>query len=1041
MPRLPALGLLFFVSGFSALLLETIWARLLSFHFGHTVAAAGAAATSTLAGLAVGSRWGGRLADRLRRPLAAYALLEILIALWAIASPFWIRGIVRLDAWVPEALRGAGGSLPLLATAAASLLLPAAILMGATTPLVVRAAGVRERAPIGPARAASAGPALGRLYGWNTLGGAAGAAGAVLFLLPAAGLRGALHVAAGLGILVAAGAFLLARGREPAPERSPGPAGSEPVDDSEAQPGKAERGGRIPRSGVLLALFGAGLLGSAGQITTTRLIVLLFGSSAQAFGVALAAHLAGLAAGSAWCARRLAAGRDPVALAAGSALGAAGFALLSLPLWHLAPLWLPLAHVRAGADLTSSLFLQVLLSLASSLPAAAALGSMLPALAAQLRGGRDRFGRDAGDAYSIDTWGSVAGALLVPSLLLPALGAQGVLRGSAILAAILAGGLLAVGARTPRRGRALLAPVAAAAVAAAALALPRWDPVRMTSGPVLYARSYAAGGAAGFGEVERAIRRRGPLRFHEEGAEATVTVREAAGGTLSLQINGKTDASTGGDLPTQVLAGQLPALLHPGPRSALVIGLASGVTAGSIATHPVGSLDVVEISPAVTLAARLFSGAAREILDDPRTALILGDGRALLARSEGRYDLIASQPTNPWIAGVTNLFTREFFDLARSRLAPGGVLAVWVQAYAMHPGDFRGVAGTFLDAFPGAVLWEESAAGGDYFLLGCREGVWPDPGTLAARMAACAECRFDLRRAGVEEVADLLARFVAGPGGLARLARGAVPITDDNLRLEYSGPAALWTGPEADLLREVERVRESPFDVLGRPDFPGAEEVRRRMGEIERIRGERIRLALSLRRADLEALAVPAVAAALQAVRAGRPDTAIPLLREGLREATGSASIPLLLGWMLLDRGESEEAGAVFTLALARDPDSAEAFTGIGLAAWRRGDRGLAEVSFRRARELDPGDSGAANNLASVLLAAGRYAEALEILDALLAREPRHVPARINRGVALARTGRFEDAERDYRVALEQDPSNEDAGYNLKRLRERTGAR
>ena len=162
-------------------------------------------------------------------------------------------------------------------------------------------------------------------------------------------------------------------------------------------------------------------------------------------------------------------------------------------------------------------------------------------------------------------------------------------------------------------------------------------------------------------QVEEAMRRRGRLRFLEEGPEATVTVREGALGVLSLQINGKTDASSGGDLSTQILAGRLPALLHPAPLRALVIGLASGTTAGTLATEPLERLDCVEISPAVARAAPLFSAWNGGVLSDPRFHLRLGDGRAYLQGTSARYDLITSQPTNPWIAGVTNLFTQEFF--------------------------------------------------------------------------------------------------------------------------------------------------------------------------------------------------------------------------------------------------------------------------------------------------------------------------------------------------------------------------------------------
>jgi spermidine synthase len=530
------------------------------------------------------------------------------------------------------------------------------------------------------------------------------------------------------------------------------------------------------------------------------------------------------------------------------------------------------------------------------------------------------------------------------------------------------------------------------------------------------------------------MRRRGALRFLEEGPEGTVTVREGAGGVLSLQINGKTDASTGGDLPTQLLAGSLPAVLHARPRTALVIGLASGTTAGVLAGGPSRRVDCVEISPAVTRAAAFFASVNGGVLKDPRFHLARGDGRAYLQRIATRYDLIVSQPTNPWIAGVTNLFTREFFDLARQRLAPGGLLTVWIQGYRIDLADFRSAVATFLQVFPEAQLWEESAAGGDYFLVGRKGGAWP--GFEALQEGIEGE-QAALSRAGIRDPADLLARFVAGPAGLRLLARGAPIISDDNLRLEFSAPRALWSDRMPELIARLEEIHESAAAAFPPPATPEGDRLRNRLEEEQSRRASRIRLALSLRQSDYEILGSPEISAAAALIRSGRADAALPLLQKARRQAPRAPSLALLEGWIQLSRGELAEAGRAFHEAADLDRSSAEALNGAGLVAWRRGDLERAAALFRASAGLAPEDPEAPNNLASVLLSQGKEAPALAILDRVVTDHPRYVPAIINRGVARARSGRLREAEADYRRALGLEPSNPDAAYNLQRLRAR----
>ncbi len=234
---------------------------------------------------------------------------------------------------------------------------------------------------------------------------------------------------------------------------------------------------------------------------------------------------------------------------------------------------------------------------------------------------------------------------------------------------------------------------------------------------------------------EDVLNRCGQILYHKEGIAATVTVRKQ-GSELFLQANGKTEASTGPDMRTQKLLAHVPMMLHPDPKSVIVIGLASGVTVGSAATYPVERIDCVEIAPAMVEVARtFFADANGHVLDDPRVSVILEDGRNHIAFTDRTYDVIISEPPNPWISGVSNLFTREFFELSKARTNPGGVVGVWFQAYNMSPDEFRMIARTFADVFEHASLWELDPSV-DYMFVGTVGGApTAEYATAAARLA------------------------------------------------------------------------------------------------------------------------------------------------------------------------------------------------------------------------------------------------------------------------------------------------------------------
>ena len=351
--------------------------------------------------------------------------------------------------------------------------------------------------------------------------------------------------------------------------------------------------------------------------------------------------------------------------------------------------------------------------------------------------------------YGVNTLAGVAGSALTGLWLLPALGVQGVVTGGALVAA--AGASL-----LQRRPWWLLA------VLAVVLVQPGWEGKLFAVG--VYNRVSDLGDRSRDG-VRSFATEGWELVSYRDGRTGAVAVgRSLATGNTWLSINGKVDASTGDDMPTQVLSGQVPVRMHPAPQRVLVVGLASGVTAGAVLDEGVAELDVAELEQEVVVASHHFDHVNGRPLADPRTRLLVQDARAVLARSGRPYDVIISEPSNPWITGVSNLFTLEYWLLGRDALDPDdGVFCQWIQLYGLASQDFRSVVATFTQVFPQAWLFEP-LEGGDVLLVG------------------------SLGHAALD---GLPIPPVLGPAGLARLGRGAELNTDEHPWVELRAPRSL----------------------------------------------------------------------------------------------------------------------------------------------------------------------------------------------------------------------------------------------------------
>jgi spermidine synthase len=798
------LFLCFFLSGASGLVYEVVWLRWLVHLFGATSLAVSTVLTAFMAGLAFGSSVGGHRARRIRRPLFVYGLLELAIGAYALLLP------VALQAVVPT-LRVVGAdeassflllSLARFALATLVLTVPTAC-MGATLPVLVQFAVPRLRSLAGPS---------GALYAVNTAGAVVGTGAAGLVLLPAVGAAATNWLAVGLNLAVGLAALAVSRRveRDPAPAPTPGMA---PAAVEGLPPGVAAVG----VAACIAALAGA--LALVAEVVWTRALALILGSSVYAFTVMLVTFLVGLAVGSAVCARRVERLRAPgVALAALFLL--AGLATLAglVALAELPYLFLRLFGWTEGRH-GLMLGLQFVVSAALVLAPAACSGAVFP-LCVRLAGGpATGAGRTVGTLYAANTVGAIVGSFAGGFVLLPTLGIRGTLLTVTLLELAVAAAVAAILALpTHRRGAVAVGALAVSLAVVAPVATPAWDAAVMMSGVAVYAPRVHGLTRRQFDERSKQAR----LLLYEEGLTTTVSVEESRGGVF-LRVNGKVDASTGVDMPTQVLAGHLPILVHPKPREALVIGLGSGVSVGSILRHPLDRVTVVELERAVITASRFFEHVNGRPLGDPRARLVVNDARNFLLLGRTRFDVIVSEPSNPWVTGASSLFTRDFFTLARDRLRPGGVFGQWLQLYSLSPELLRTVIATFQSVFPHTLVFQTVHE--DTLLIGSATPLSLDLASIEQRMAVPAVAT-DLARVGIRDSAELLGWLALDTSDVPRFARGAEINTDDNARLEFAAPRALYEDSVPENLQRLTDAFGATGDVLPRlaaaapPGFP-----------------------------------------------------------------------------------------------------------------------------------------------------------------------------------------------------------------------------
>jgi len=745
-------GILAFFSGMAALIYQTLWVKQLSLVVGVEVYAVTTGVAAFFVGLALGSFWFGHISERMAKPALLLAGLEGAIALLGPLATFFLSHSAALFVRLHGAVGFFAWALPFL------LVGVPAVLMGGTLPALLRATAPDD---------SRLGMACGSLYAANTAGAIGGVLVAVFLCIPAFGVIGAGLAAAVLNLLVVSIALFCSSDIK----------ASQPHLQSASEPLSS-----MARTVVILyGLAGGVALGY--EVVWSQAIVQFLSTRTYAFAIMLATYLLGLSLGAALYARIADRIKNP-GQSFGLLIAAAG--ICSLLLFALVGNWLDQWQYGAAElayQVTDNRLVLVCARFTAAalvliLPPTLFLGAAFPA-AVRLIARSRLIGADFGMVAAWNTAGGVGGTLITGFVLVPALG---LIRTLSLLAlAVVLIGAAAVVYRS--------ATVRSYSVAGGLLAI------------VILLAAFTPTDKLG---RMLAQDRGGRLIFYDESAEGTVAVLEQKSTNRTfrrLYIQGV--SNSGDTLPSQRymrLQGLLPLIIHNGtPRSALVIGLGTGITAGSLLNYPLVHRECAELVPAAVKAAALFNGN----LDSPadsRLALHIGDGRHYLLATKQRFDLITLEPPPPSARGVVNLYSTDFYELARSRLAPGGILAQWWPITTQNEEDSQAMMQSILDVFPYVTVWTTDIY--EMMVLGSMQPMELDAEQIKTRFEFPG-VKKALTEVGISNPSELLATFVMGRDGLENFAGTAKPVTDNRPRIEY----APWVRPH-EIRRILPRLLE-----------------------------------------------------------------------------------------------------------------------------------------------------------------------------------------------------------------------------------------
>ena len=789
---LPLLLLLFVGSGCAALIYEIVWFQLIELVIGSSAVSLGVLLGTFMGGMCLGSLYLSRFVSPERHPLRVYALLEAGIGILGLL----VLGAVLLmgSIYTATSMGGLAGIL-WRGLLCAVCLLPPTLLMGATLPAISRWV---ETTPEGVSW-------IGLLYGSNIAGSVFGSLLAGFYLLRVHDMVAATAVAVAINLGVAVVAVALAQR-----------AGHHPI----VRETEVEEDATNGRRTVYVAIGLSGLSALGAEVVWTRLLSLMLGASVYTFSIILAVFLIGLGFGSA-AGSVLSRARSPRAALGWSQLlltvGIAWAAYMmarALPYWPVNPMLSPSPWITFQLDL--------LRSLVAVFPAAFLWGASFPlAIAGVVEPGRDA-GRLVGRVYAANTVGAILGSVVFSVVVIPQLGtlhAEQLLIAVAIVSAVVAFAplLRAVGTSDERQatggGRATeRIGVGHGVIVAAGVLVAVVFAVTVPNVP---------DGLIAYGRFLPTYTTQPKYLYVGEGMNSSIAVSEEADGVRNFHVSGKVEASSlPQDMRLQRMLGHMSALLVKDPKSVLVVGFGAGVTAGSFVMYPgIKRIVICEIEPLIPqVVATYFSRENHDVTHDPRVQIVYDDARHYILTTKEKFDVITSDPIHPWVKGAATLYTKEYFELVKQHLNPGGVVTQWVPLYESLPDVVKSELATFFDVFPDGTVWSNDIQGKGYDVVlsghAAPQQIDLDSVQRELSQPEYAGVAQSLGEVGFGSAMALFATYGGQARDLAPWLVGAQINRDSNLRLQYLAGMGLNTYQNASIYDEMLRYRKFPENLF-----------------------------------------------------------------------------------------------------------------------------------------------------------------------------------------------------------------------------------
>jgi len=753
---------LFTISGACGLIYEVVWMRVLTLTLSVTVYAVTTVLCAYMAGLAVGAVIAGRFVDRLRRPLVVFGVVEICIGVLGLIAPTVLFGLGPIEIWMHGALGGSGIAYATarFALAAAVLLIPCT-LMGMTLPLLSRAA-VRVRDEVAKG--------AGGLYAFNTLGAVIGCVAAGYYLIPNLGLQATSGVAALLNLSLGVTAVILGMRSAPTAVASSVP--------SAAEANLASVGADRTRIRLATIAFGVSGFSALGlEVLWTRALEQFTHNSTYAYTSMLAIFLLGIGGGSAICARFADRAKRPLFVFGVIELAIGASVIVSLLLYMNFLDWIPAVTEAAGGLQSWGRAVALIFAIATvtMLVTTTLFGATFPFVARCVVESVEHVGKRIAVAYAVNTLGAILGAVTVGFVLLPTLG----LRGSFVTLILLS---LALGAfLVDRSTRATSTAVEGVG------AWPRASVAGISIALILGAASFVLIPQDLFRSIYEQ-RYHKLLMYREQITDIVMVTEDEKGQRLIRYGDGRGTAGTTTYREDRSYA-HVALMPHPNPRNILNICFGVGNSLSSVTQYPVDHVAQVELSPGVVYAAPYFEETNRKVLEDPRVELTIDDGRNYLLTSRDRFDIIRLDPPELHTRGIVNLYTKEFFELARDHLAEGGIFSIWVNIAYTPEAEMKMIARTAKEVFPHVTIWQSPWLY-SWVINGSVAPRPPDLELLVRRFAD-PKIKQDLATIPYKDPFDFLNYFVMADDEVLEFAGDAPIVTDDRTRLDFTVPRSV----------------------------------------------------------------------------------------------------------------------------------------------------------------------------------------------------------------------------------------------------------